>query len=234
MPTIAVVGQRPHAGKTVLTTELAVCAGNGVIVDLDPAEPAVAWCDRRDAEWPRTVAVTPDQVGELIGSARTAGLPWVFVDVPSNADIEIIWLVLSTVDYTLIPSRPGMVELNAIGGVARFLRPIDARMAIVLNGCMPTSGKLADFLLRQAFVEAKRHGLPLCPHVRTERRIVAEAFAAGRSAVEMDPDGKAAAEAWSLWTWLHAELTGAHPRTTPLAGMAQPARAPQLVASAEM
>lgn len=216
MPTIALAGQRPGAGKTLLTTELAVCAGNALVVDLDPGGGATRWSRRRGGEWPHVVAAAPDTLGAAVRAAGEAGYSWVFVDLSSQADVETVWLAMDLAEYTLIPSRPGMVDLNAVGGLARVLRSSSAHVAVVLNGFMPGVGRLAETLLQQAFIEARRHGLPICPHVRTERAVVAAAFGAGQVALETEPDSKASAEIGELWSWINREVAAASsPEPTP-------------------
>src|SRR5687767_13448519 len=52
MPSIGFLAQKGGAGKTTLAVHLAVLAGDGLLVDLDPQRSSAEWWDTRSADLP--------------------------------------------------------------------------------------------------------------------------------------------------------------------------------------
>jgi chromosome partitioning protein len=205
MQVIALVGRKRGAGKTTLAIELAVCAGDALILDLDPRHPVVDWSQRRDRQWPVVEPLDVDLLPEALEWARDQGYAWTFVDVSAQARPEDVRATIAAADLTLIPSRPGSADLGALGEMAHMVQGAGATSAIALNACIPNGGGIRGALLQQAFSEAKRYGLAVSPYSVAERTAFAEAFLNGSTVVETDPDGKAAADVLALWDWLTEE-----------------------------
>jgi chromosome partitioning protein len=187
-----------------LAIELAVCAGQALILDLHPQQIVTGWARRRESDWPVVQPVDPEALGDALESARCSGFRWVFVDTSALAHPEIIGAAVDAANLVLIPSRPGSLDLGTLRGIVSLI-PRHRESAIVLNGCMPFGGGIRDRLLRQAFQEARRYGLPVAPCAVAERVEFPKAFDSGRSVMESEPDSKAAADISGLWNWLARE-----------------------------
>ena len=204
MQTIALAGSKRNAGKTTLAIELAVCAGHALILDVHPHHDAAAWAARRESDWPIVRPVEAEMLADELESARGSGFPWVFIDTSASAHPEIIDAAVKAADLVLIPSLPGSLNLSALREIVTLI-PWDKETAIVLNACIPYGGRIRDQLLQDAFIEARRYGRPVAPCVIAERNAFPRAFASGRSVIESEPDGKAAADVVKLWSWLAKE-----------------------------
>jgi chromosome partitioning protein len=205
MQTIALAGRKRGAGKTTLAVELATCAEHALILDLDPARKATEWAERREAPEPMVQPIGLEVLDAALEWARDQRFRWVFLDTSAQAHPEIVRAAIAAADVTLIPTRSGSAHLGALGEIVRMVQPTGRASAIVLNACIPLGGGIRGQLLKQAFAEARRYGLPVAPSVVAERSVFPEAFETGRAAVETDPDGKAATEILALWHWLAQE-----------------------------
>jgi chromosome partitioning protein len=204
MQTIVLAGSKPGAGKTTLAIELAVCAEHAMILDVHPQHGATGWARRRGSDWPVVQPVEAGGLVDALESARNSQCPWVFVDTSVQTRPSDITAAITAADLVLVPSRPGSLDLATLREIVSVI-PKERSSAIVLNSCMPFGGGIRDQLLRQAFQEARRWGLPVAPCVVAERNEFPRAFAKGNSVMESEPDGKAAADVVGLWHWLANE-----------------------------
>lgn len=205
MQTIALAGRKRGAGKTTLAVELAACAQNALILDLDPHQKATEWAGRRALAEPMVQPAEVEVLDEALAWARDQRFRWVFIDTSAQARPEIVRAALAIADLALIPTRSGSADLGVLGEVVRMVQAAGCASAIVLNACIPLGGGIRGQLLRQAFAEARRYGLPVSPTVVAERSAFAEALKAGDTVVEADPEGRAATDIHALWHWLTQE-----------------------------
>ena len=204
MQTIVFAGSKRGAGKTTLAIELAVCAGHAMILDLHPQHIVTGWAQRRGSDWPAVQSVEVDGLVDALESARSSEFRWVFVDTSATAHPEVITAAIKAANLVLIPSHPGSLDLTTLRGIVRLI-PKERESAIVLNACIPFGGGIRNQLLRQAFREAHRYGLPVAPCVVAERDEFPRAFDRGCAVMESEPDSKAAADILRLWNWLARE-----------------------------
>ncbi len=205
MRTIALAGRKRGAGKTTLAVELAACAESALILDLDPLKKATYWAGRREFPGPVVQPAEAEVLDEALEWARDQRFRWVFIDSSAQARPDIVRAAIAAADLALIPTRSGSADLGVLGEMVRMVQAAGCASAIVLNACIPLGGGIRGQLLRQAFTEARRYGLPVSPTVVAERSAFPKAFEAGCTVVESDPDGKAATDILALWTWLTQE-----------------------------
>jgi len=205
MQTIALAGRKRGAGKTTLAIELAACAENALILDLDPHRKATEWAGHRELPEPVVQPAEAEVLDDALAWAQEQRFRWVFIDTSAQARPDIVRAAIATADLALIPTRSGSADLGVLGEMVRMVQAAGCASAIVLNACIPLGGGIRGQLLRQAFTEAQRYGLPVSPTVVAERGAFPEAFAAGRTVIETDPEGRAAADVVALWTWLTQE-----------------------------
>ncbi len=205
MQTIALAGRKRGAGKTTLAIELAACAENALILDLDPKQKVTMWSGRREFREPVVQPAEAEVLDDALAWAREQRFRWVFIDTSAQARPDIVRTAIAAADLALIPTRSGSADLGVLGEMVRMVQAAGCASAIVLNACMPLGSGIRGQLLRQAFSEARRYGLPVSPTVVAERAAFPQAFEAGGAVVEIDPEGKAAADIHALWHWLTQE-----------------------------
>lgn len=208
MVIVLLAAQRSGAGKTTLAVNLAVGAGNAMVIDFDPSGPAVEWSRRRGKSWPVLVGVNEDLFLDTLDFAQSNRIDWVFVDTPTHASADLLSFVLQYATMTLIPSRPGLLDVCAAGSTARLVRGEGANGVMVFNGIPPQTGRMTEGLIREAMIEANRYGLPVCDRMVAQRADLQKSLITGEGVMEASPDSKAANEIRSLLAWLEDECFG--------------------------
>lgn len=99
----------------------------------------------------------------------------------------------------LIPTRPAILDLDAIGATTEIVNEIRASSAIVLNTCPPPKLFGEPHIVREAREALKRYGLPVCEVAISQRAALSHALIDGRAVAEFDAGGKAAREIALLW-----------------------------------
>jgi chromosome partitioning protein len=205
MYTIAILSQKGGTGKTTLTLHLAAAselAGQpAVVIDLDPQASAAGWKDSRSAETPVVVPVPSTRLPHALEAARAGGAGLVLVDTAPHAT-EVALAAAEAADLILIPCRPGILDLRAIGTTARAVKLAGKPAFVVLNAMPPR----APNVLADSRAAVAVHGLQVAPFTLQQRAAYAHALTAGQTAQEYEPAGKAAEEISQLYAWLRQEL----------------------------
>ena len=198
MRTTAVISQKGGAGKTTLSVHLAVAAyqqGYRVaVVDLDPQATARKWGDKRSSE-PEVVGDHAERLPQLIAAARANGADLLIIDTAPNADRTSL-AAARAADAILIPCRPAAFDLEAIEATSD-LAAIAKKPAWVVLSSAPVRSAITEEAKRG--LEAK--GTKVCPHVLYARVAYSHSVIDGRTALEFEPDGKAAEEVRTLFRW---------------------------------
>ncbi|HYX17728.1 MAG TPA: hypothetical protein VE944_25905, partial [Nostoc sp.] len=100
-------------------------------------------------------------------------------------------------DLILIPCQPSILDLRAIGNTIDLVKLAKKTATVVLNS-VPTRGSLGE----EAADAIKEYNVPIAPVRIYERTAFVRSLAAGLSAQEYEPKGKAADEIWQLYKWL--------------------------------
>lgn len=207
MKAIALLAQKGGAGKTTLTVHLAVLAaqeGKSVIlVDTDPQKSTGDWWRARDDDQPGLIEVTADKLPAVLDAARESKVDYIFIDSPPHSE-STAYAVIRAADLVLIPSRPSILDLRAIGETTKLVQGEKAKAAIVLNSCPPVRGFGTPSIIREAQEALAAYGVPLCPVTITQRAAMAHSLIDGQSVFEYEPTGKAAKEIGKLWKWIKA------------------------------
>jgi chromosome partitioning protein len=206
MKTIAFLTQKGGSGKTTLAVHLAVAAeeaGERVcLIDTDPQGTATAWAERREYETPYFAATTPSGLADALKAARAEGMTLAVVDTAPHAKTEAP-LVISLVDFVLIPCRPTAFDLAAVSRTVQTIQAIGKPAAFVLSQCPPRALEIPEMI--QALTA---HNIPNAPVSIGSRLSYARAVATGRSVTEFEGEGKAAEEIRRLFNWIKEILYG--------------------------
>ena len=133
---VAVESQKGGTGKTTTTLNLAVAAARAgqtaVVIDLDPQASATGWKDTRPGETPVVVSVAPARLPQALQAARDGGAHLVLIDTAPHAESAAL-AAAKAADIILIPCRPGILDLRAIGTTADVAKLAGKRAFVVLN-----------------------------------------------------------------------------------------------------
>jgi chromosome partitioning protein len=206
MNVLTVAARKGGVGKSTLAIALAVEAAKAgvkvALLDLDPQCSAVDWSDCRGVDMPTVVALPARRLEKQLQIYENEDYGLVLVDTPPHADGDIL-TAAKCAHLVLIPTRPSIVDIRAIGGTLDILEVIrDVPSWVVLNQTSPrpTSTTLEA---QSAITEL---GAKLCPVTLAERIAHQHAAIVGQSAAEYEPDGRAAHETRHLWRWVTQQL----------------------------
>lgn len=211
MKVIAVLSQKGGAGKTTLAVNLAVAAERKntptVVIDLDPQASAKTWHDiRAEKETPVVVSAQASRLAEVVEIARTNGAEFVIIDTAPHSESAAL-AAARAADLVLIPCRPAILDLKAIGSSGDLVALAKKPAAVVLNA-VPHQGRLAE----EAEEAVRGYGLTVAPVKLTQRAAYVHSLTIGQAVQEFEPDGKAALEIGALHEWtcirVHASTTG--------------------------
>jgi chromosome partitioning protein len=192
------------SSKSSLAAHLAVAAelagdGPAVLLDLDPQGSLASWWNVREAESP---AMAPVSLAELPGKLKAlaeAGYAFAILDTPP-AITEAIRAVVRLGDLVLIPVKPSPHDLRSVGGTVDIVRQEGRPFAFVV-----TQAKSNALLTVQAMAALSEHGR-VAPVVMHDRVDYAGSMTDGRTVLETNPRGPAAAEMVELWKFTKARL----------------------------
>ncbi len=201
MHVLTLASRKGGAGKSTLTRAFAVAAtddGPVWVLDMDPQATVIEWAGRRQAQAPTVRPATPATVGAEVEAARKAGARWVFIDTPPHTDIAVAEAARLSAAI-IIPIRPSPDDIGAVRHTVEIARNMEKPAALVINSAPIRAA--ASGMARAALAP---FGLPVVPHDLADRIAHSYASAAGQTAAEYEPGGKAAQEIAAAWTFIRA------------------------------
>lgn len=197
MKVITIASQKGGAGKTTLAAHLAIEAerqrsGPVALVDLDPQGSLAHWWNQREADSP--VYIEPGDLSDLpetIIQLREAGYATLIIDTPPALS-EPLRLALSVADFVVLPTRASPTDLQALGATLDLIDEAEKDFGFVLN-----AAKARSRLAMQAILALGQHGRLLGTVI--DRVDFPTAMIDGRTAQELEPDGKAATDLRPVW-----------------------------------
>jgi len=200
MRTIAILSQKGGTGKTTMALHLAVAAEaagyTAVVIDLDPQSSAAGWGESRGDEGPTVVLAHAPRLASILEAAASNGVALAILDTAPHSQADAL-AAAQVADAILIPCRPGILDLRAIGATVQIAKLAGKPAAVVLNACPPQGRVLAD----EAEQAVRGYGVEVSPVRLVQRAAFAHSLAAGQTAQEYEPHGKAAEEIHQLYEW---------------------------------
>lgn len=204
MKTLAIISRKGGAGKTTIALHLAVAAeAHGIVTavfDLDPQASAILWSDHRGEPIPTIIPAQAPRLTSLLAQAKNQNAELIILDTAPHAD-GIASDAAAHADLILIPCRPSSFDLDAIGASIRLARAT-GKPAIVIINAAPSQGVETS----EAITAIQNAGVEVCPVVLHQRKPYANRIHEGRTATEIEPKSKAAAEINALLLWLCEKL----------------------------
>lgn len=204
---VAVTINRGGTGKTMITRSLATAAAAAgltvLILDMDTQQNSTNWRRRRPEELtlPLVQFTTENDLEQTIERAKAAECDLVVIDTPPGRSTEAAAAV-EAADLVLIPCTPEVESFEGLPRTARLVRTTGKSAKVVPNMVNPTSHS-EDQAIRGV---AEAQGLMSVPVTFHRFNVHREGSLRGKTAREIQPDSKAAAEIDALWNWLCAEL----------------------------
>jgi chromosome partitioning protein len=159
------------------------------------------WWEARTADTPMLIAADGGASAAL-AAARTAGaelLLLLLVDTPPAAT-PVVAEAVAMSDLALVPVQPSPHDLRAVGATVETARRARRPIAFVINR---TKSRVR--LTGEAAIALSQHGT-VAPVMLADRAVHAAAAIDGRTAVEIEPDGSAAAEVAALWSYVASRM----------------------------
>ena len=204
MKTIAVISQKGGAGKTTIALNLAVAAEvndlPSVVIDLDPQASAKGWHDSREDETPIIISVQASRLDDALQVARDNGAAFTVIDTAPHSESTAL-AAARAASVVLIPCRPGILDLRAIAASVDICQLAKTPAYAVINAA-PHQGALA----KEAMDAIKSYGIEIAPVHLGQRMSYVHSLTAGKGVVEYEPNGKAAQEIKSLYTWACSDV----------------------------
>lgn len=200
MKVIALSSRKGGAGKSTIAVHLAVAAEAAglatAIFDLDPQASAALWSDHRGEPTPAVVAAQAPRLRALLKQAVDRGADLVILDTPPHAD-GVAADAGAVADAILIPCRPSAFDLDAIGASVRLALAAKKPCWVVINAAPIQGSEVSE--TNAALTAA---GVDVSPVVVHQRKAFSARAHEGRTAMEHEPDGKAAHEINALLGWV--------------------------------
>jgi len=209
MKTLSMIAQKGGTGKTTLSIHLSVqatLAGLKVLlVDIDPQASATAWWRRRREQTPALIQSQGEALSDVLERAAEQRYHLVVIDTAPHSSRESSACARLS-DRVCIPTRPAILDLDAIGASTELVSKIGVAAMILLNGCPPPTLFGEPHIVSEARQALDVYGIPVCDVAISQRAAFSHALIDGRAVTEFEGKGKAAREIDRLWSTLRKEL----------------------------
>jgi chromosome partitioning protein len=202
MKTIAVLSQKGGAGKTTLAVHLAAAAAKNrltsLILDTDPQATASTWAGWRNGEAPEVIdCASHALLPRKLQQAAQLGADLAVIDTPPHADI-MAREAARQAELILIPCRPRAFDLDAVRTTIDLAKASGKSAFVVFLAGPPR----APLVYAEASRIIEQFGIPVAPVMLPERAAFHYSVGAGKTAQEIEPDGKAALEVAAVLRWV--------------------------------
>lgn len=209
MKTLGIIAQKGGAGKTTLSIHLAVRAGIAglkvLLVDTDPQSSATAWWRRRHEGTPALIQSRGELLPDVLKTAEQQHYDLVVIDTAPHSSEEAEATARLS-DQVYIPTRPAILDLDAIGVSTELIAGTGAKAKIVLNACPPPTRHGEPHIVSEARQALEIYGIPASDVAISQRAAFSHALIDGHAVSEFERSGKAAREIDGLWNALKGEM----------------------------
>ena len=140
MKVITLISQKGGSGKTTISISLGCEAESRgkatVIIDTDPQGSIHKWSKRREDDIPDVVTAHAVSLDDLLRRYDEAGADFAIIDTAGSLSADIVTIAKHS-DLILIPSRPAVVDLDAIEDSINISRLANKPAYVVFNAVHP-------------------------------------------------------------------------------------------------
>lgn len=204
MKTVAILSRKGGTGKTTIATNLAIAAEKAghttALIDLDPQTSAAKWGDNRKENTPALISTHSERLPKILQLAAENGATLAILDTAPHTEASALDAARAA-DMAVIPCKPALIDLQAIGSTIDVVRLAKVPARIVFNS-IPSRGDLT----KQAEEAVSIYNVPCAPCGFGQRIAFVHAYNAGLTVQEFEPSGKASGEVKAFYTYLASEL----------------------------
>lgn len=201
MKILAIIGQKGGNGKTTIALGLAVAATlakkDVAVIDLDPQATATNWSDRRKHDSPAVISCVPGRLAAMLKTAEANGADLTIIDTPGKSTDTLI-AAAKAADFVLMPVQPQVYDIETLDSLQAVLTLAGRPAAAVVVNRAPWQGHRHS----EALGVIAGEGFACCPVVLYARAAHGDAGNIGLTAVELEPQGKAAREMGALYKYI--------------------------------
>lgn len=205
MKTLAIICQKGGVGKTTLAVNLAVAVQEAgfaaAIADTDPQASCCFWSDTRAKGDIPIQPVFPVRLEHSLKALDQAGCDLAIIDTPPHAK-DVSSQAIALADFVLIPTKLAAFDIAAMFDSISQCTSRNKPFAVVFSMCPPQEGEEYAYV-RKALAEWDHE---VCPVLIHHYVAYPRAQTTGQAAVEIDPNGKAAAEITQLYNYTITQL----------------------------
>ena len=204
MKTIAILSRKGGTGKTTIATNLAIAAEKAgqttALIDLDPQSSSAKWGDSRNGDIPAVISTHSERLPKILQLTEDNGATFTILDTAPHTEASALDAARAA-EMVVIPCKPALVDLQAIGSTIDIIRLAKVPARIVFNS-VPSRGDLTA----QAREAVSIYDVPCAPCELGHRIAYVHAYNAGLAAQEFEPSGKASQEVQALYDYLASEI----------------------------
>lgn len=201
MESYAIVSQKGGGGKTTTALHLAVAAQEqglqSVIIDLDPQASAAMWAQSRGDMPPPVISTQPAILPRVLETAKEQGADIVFIDTAPHAD-SFALAAAEAAEVVLVPCRPSVMDLRAMGNTFRICRLAGKTANIVLTQVDPFGTLAQEARASLSDLGQGVCAVHICPTTLGRRVAFHHGLINGQTALEYEPNGTASQETRAL------------------------------------
>jgi chromosome partitioning protein len=201
MKTIAIISQKGGAGKTTLALHLAVAAvqdnKTAVIADLDEQASATMWHKARENPLPHVQPTHSAALSTFLPEAERQGVDLMVLDTAPQSDKPAI-NAAEVADLILVPCKPSVMDLRAVQNTIRLTKVANLKPGTQVFAVL-TQVEPFGRLHEEARSTLQKLDLEVLPYGLGRRVAYHHGLIDGRTALEFEPNGKAATETKLLY-----------------------------------
>lgn len=207
MKVITIATQKGGAGKTTIATNLSVASAMSkkitLLIDADYRQKtALEWFEKRDnKENPLVIEVTDQStLYKVLNLAASKKIDRVYIDT-QGADVPLVNDAIARADYCLIPCGSGGFDIQAQRVTSEVVKRLKKDASFVITKA-PPRGKEVD----EAKTILSGLGVNCASQKISNLKAYKDSAICSLSVLEYEPNGKAAREISSLFSWLEKRI----------------------------
>ena len=196
MPVIALIGNKGGAGKTTLCVNLAAGMASGhpsVILDADPQQSSLQWCDIAECNQAVDVVDASDNIEHALNALDERYVNRL-IDCPPSVHSDQMQQALLVADIAVIPVQPSPLDIWAtvhIEAAVEIARQDNPKLKAILVINQFESRTRLSKIMQRALAELS---VPAAETIIKRRAVYRNSFLEGKTVHDMGSRGAAASD----------------------------------------